>query len=61
MTVADLLDRTSAHELAEWEAYFLLEQEAAGGVSGGRSRITDPDEMLSAFRALGGLQRGDNR
>ena len=56
-----MLEEVSGLQLAEWEAYFLLEQEAAGGVSGGRSRITDPDEMLSAFRALGGLQRGDNR
>ena len=59
-----MLEEVSGLQLAEWEAYFLLEQEAASGVSGtfgGRSRITDPDEMLSAFRTLGGLQRGDNR
>lgn len=47
MTVAELLGRMSAREMAEWEAYFRLEAEEARG-----HRVTDEAEMMDVFRRL---------
>jgi hypothetical protein len=55
MTVGELLDRCSARELAEWEAYFQLEAEEGASANGRQSMTTEAD-IMEAFRRL----RGDN-